>query len=364
MTETQPKGPRRPWVTLIVLGLVLGGVLGLQLSRWLQPPGQAKQELAGLSAEEKEEYILLVAVGYAADQDLARARAQLDLLDVPNVEQWLAVLIDRALAEGHPPAEVQALVELAQALGVQSQAIVAYLVSLTPPATATPQPSDTPPPTSTPTATAPPPTETPTSEPATAEPSDTPSPEPTMVPTETAPPPTDTPAPQPTNSPAPTRTPAPTATPAPKWAWTASLVGPGIDGQSCNDGLKLVRVTVLDAAGGQIQGVWVHEQYSGQYQVSGHKGDDPYWGPGEVEFSGLDGARVCIATGDGGSCESDLTRDLPCHDPPPFEDLWAAGYCECCEAGISKESCQELFETGRCLGVSHYAWRVEFKRSQ
>ena len=364
MSQAQPKDRRRQRVTLIILGLVLGVVLGLQISRWLEPPGAAGQALAGLPAEDKEEYILLVAAGYAADQDLAKARAQLDQLDVPNVEQWLAVLIDRAVAEGHHPAEIQALIVLAQALGLQTPAMVAFLATPTPAATAMPVSSDTPAPTSTPTATAPLPTETSTSEPATAEPSDTPVPEPTALPTETEPPPTEMPPPQPTNTRAPVPTAAPTATPAPKWAWTASLVGPGVDGQSCNEGLKLVRVTALDAAAGQIPGLWVYEQYSGQYQVTGHKGDDPYWGPGEAEFSGLDGARVCIATGDGGSCESDLTRDLPCHDPPPFEDLWAAGYCECCEPGISKERCQELFETGRCLGISHYAWRVEFKRSR
>ena len=126
----------------------------------------------------------------------------------------------------------------------------------------------------------------------------------------------------------------------------------------------MIRVTVLDAAGNQIPGVWVHEKYTGLYHVSGHKGDDPYWGPGEVEFSQLDGGQVCIASGEGGACESDLTRNLPCHDRPPFEDLWAAGYCECCEPGISEEKCRELFDSGKCLGISHYAWRVEFKRSR
>jgi hypothetical protein len=97
--------------------------------------------------------------------------------------------------------------------------------------------------------------------------------------------------------------------------------------------------------------------------VTGHKGDDPFWGPGEVELSNLDGGQVCIATGEGGGCESELTRSLPCHDPPPFEHLWAAGFCDCCEPGIAKDACQVLFETGRCLGIAHYAWRLEFRRS-
>ena len=138
----------------------------------------------------------------------------------------------------------------------------------------------------------------------------------------------------------------------------------GIDGQSCNEGLKLIRVTVVDAGGSQIPGVWVYERYTNQYHVTGHKGDDPFWGPGEAEFMGLDGGQLCIATGDGGPCESDFTRSLPCHDPPEFEDLWAAGYCEYCDPGITKERCQQLVEEGKFLGVGHYAWRVVFQRSQ
>ena len=125
----------------------------------------------------------------------------------------------------------------------------------------------------------------------------------------------------------------------------------------------MIRVTVLDASGNQIPGVWISEQYSGLYQVSGHKGDDPFWGPGEVEFSALDGGRLCVATGEGGPCESDVTRDLPLHDRPDFEDLWSAGYCQCCEPEITRERCQELYDAGKCLSPGHYLWRVQFQRS-
>jgi hypothetical protein len=141
------------------------------------------------------------------------------------------------------------------------------------------------------------------------------------------------------------------------------LISPGQEGQSCAEGNKMIRVTVLDAAGRQIPGVWVHERYTGWYLPTGHKGDDPFWGPGEVELNNLDGGQVCIASGDGGACESEMTRSLPCHDTPPFEDLWAAGYCQCCEPDITRERCRQLYDAGQCLGISHYSWRVEFKRS-
>lgn len=349
-----------------ILALTIGLGMGLLVTRAARPPGGTQDALAGLGAKAKEEYAVLVAMSYAHDRNLATAQARLEQLGLPNIQIWIAPLTERFLAEQPDDMETRALVELAAGLGVNSRPVLAYLAALTPPATDTPPPTSTPAPTSTPTAASVPSTAEPTAVP----PTDTPSP----LPTDTTPPepsatpeasPSDTPVPAPTDTPRPrlSATPRPTNTPAVKWSYTARLVGPGQEGQSCAEGHKLIRVTVLDAAGQQIPGVWVHEKYTGWYQVTGHKGDDPYWGPGEVELINLDGGQVCIASGDGGTCESEFTRNLPCHDPPPFEDLWAAGYCDCLERGITRELCQERYDSGQWQPISHYAWRVEFKRS-
>ncbi|MGD9046928.1 MAG: hypothetical protein PVF77_02645 [Anaerolineae bacterium] len=355
-----------------ILALLVGAGLGLLLSRGIKPPLQSNKAFTSLEVSTKEDYIILVAATYSRDHDLEKAQAQLARLEAPNINLWIASLLDRALAGEWGEANTRALMELAHGLGMDSPQVLAYMTTLTPPPTSTPAPTDTPAPSDTPT---PVPTlpasDTPTAVPPTATPQPTstplPSPSDTPIPPTPTAAPTDTPRPQPTNTsrPQPTNTARPTNTPAAKWSWTARLVSPGEDGQQCPDatGLKLIRVTVLDAAGSQIPGVWVHERYTGLYQVSGHKGDDPFWGEGEVELAGLDGGQVCIAPGEGGACESDFTRDLPCHDPPPFEDMWAAGYCECCTPGISKEDCKALYDAGQCLGISHYSWRVEFKRS-
>jgi hypothetical protein len=343
----------------VILVLAVGLGVGLLVTYVTRPPGGIDDAFANLGTEAKEEYAVLVAASYAHDLDLVRAQTQLERLELPNIEIWIAHLADRFLAEQPDTTDTRALVELAAGLGVTSRPVLAYLATLTPRATDTPLPTPTPIPTSTPTATLIPPTEEPTAVPPTATPP--------SLPTDTPQPaPSDTPVPAPTNAsrPQPSATPRPTNTPAAQWSWTARLVGPGQEGQSCAEGHKLIRVTVLDAAGQQIPGVWVHEKYTGWYQVTGHKGDDPYWGAGEVELSNLDGGQVCIARSDGGACESEFTRNLPCHDPPPFEDLWAAGYCECLEGGITKERCQESYDSGRWRPISHYAWRVEFKRSR
>lgn len=348
----------------VALGLMIGLGLGLLVSRSINPLGASRADIASLTIQAKEEYIVLVGHGYVLDHNLAQARAQLEQVDAPNITLWLNNLIERHIAKGQDESDVHALLELAHGLGMDSPAVLAYVATLTPPPTTIPVPTETPAPTATPI----PPTATATL----ASPTDTPPPEPTTTPTPPTPTvqPSDTPAdtatattpPKPTSTSA-----APTATnpPAAKWTWSARLLGPGEENQTCTSNPKFLRVTVLNAAGSQIPNVWVYEQYTGQYRVTGHKGDDPYWGPGEAEFSSLDGGRVCIATGEGGPCESGLTRDLPCHSSPPFEDLWAAGYCECCYEGITKEECQVLFDEGDCVGgIGNFAWHVEFRRSR
>jgi hypothetical protein len=125
-------------------------------------------------------------------------------------------------------------------------------------------------------------------------------------------------------------------------------------------------VTILDAANNQLQGIWVHDQYTGQTVVTGHKSVDPYWGPGEAEITcaGNGGAKVCVAQDQSGACISAYTRDMRCYFLPDVEDLFAAGYCECCEPGASLDRCRQLINEGKChaTGAGHFSWQVVFKR--
>lgn len=353
---------------LVILGLTAGLGIGLVIGWVLLPVEYVDTTIADLHVDYQEEYILLVGSAYAQDHDLEKAQARLNQLEAANISQWLASLADRYIAEGRDEADIRAVVELAHAYDVDSPQMAAYLATPTPQPTNTPIPTPTPLPTDTPTATPVPPTDTaipPTDTPAPA--TDTPVP-----PTNTAPPPTNTPAP-PTDTPKPKPTntpPPPTNTPKPPAAtWSiieARLVGPGQDAQTCESGNLQIRVTVLDANNGQIGGVWLHDFYSGQYQVTGNV-NSPDWGPGETKFEyGIGGGgKICIANGEGGACSTDYSRDMPCYYKPPFEDLWAAGYCECCEVGISQERCRELYDSGaQCMEQArHYSWRLVFKRS-
>jgi hypothetical protein len=340
----------------------------LLLGWFVWPASRLSADVANLQAEQKEQYIVLVASGYVQDDDLEKARARLEQLEAPNANQWVADLTERYIAERRDEADIHALVILAHALGVDSRTMVAYLATPTPVTTDTPVPSPTPtptmtsPPTFTPTSVPPTDTATPIPPTDTPPPTSTPSPEPTV----TSVPPTNTPKPKPTNTrkpPTPTNTPQPAA---PQWTWNSWLVGPGQDGQGCDYGNLQLRVMVLNADGNQIPGMWVYDYYSKLYQVTGNV-DSPDWGPGETkfEYGGFGGGRLCIAEGQGGACVSEYTRDMPVYEPPPFEDMWAAGYCECCETGITKERCQQLYDQRQwCMAWGHYSWRVEFRRSQ
>jgi hypothetical protein len=358
-------------IALPIVGLVLGLVLGLLIGVVLKPACS----VADLSVEDKDEYVVLVARAYTVDGDLEKAQARLGVLEVPNTGLWVVDLADRYIAEGRDAADIQALATLAQGLGVDTPQMLAYLPSPTPLPTSTPLPTHTATATLPATDTPVPPTATPVPLTDTPEPTSTQAPTNTpeaptataVSPTATLVPETPTPTipPQPTNTPEP---PPPTNTPQPpaaQWSYTARLVGPGQDAQGCDYGNLQLRVTVVDANGSQMGGVWVHDRYSQQYQVTGNV-DSPDWGPGETKFEyGIGGGgSLCIADGEGGTCASDYTRDMPAYQVPPVEDLHAAGYCDqCCEPGATLERCRELVSAGKCMGNGHYSWRVVFKRS-
>jgi hypothetical protein len=346
---------------LVIAGFTVGAILGLLLGWVVWPVSYTDTTIADLAPEYKDEYILMVASAFAANGNLEEAQARLAKLEVPNVNQSISALIDRSISEGRTEADIQALAGLANALGVTSPQMMAYLATPTPIPTDTPLPSPTPLPTDTPTPT-PLPTDTPIPTDTPVPPTDTPPPQPTNTPV----PPTNTAKPKPAATAKPQPTPKPTNTPAPKWTWSAWLVGPDQDGQGCGYGNLQIRVSVVDGNGSAMGGVWVYDRYSQQYQVTGNV-DSPDFGPGETkfEYGRGGGGSLCLAGGQGGACITDFTRDMPCFYTPPIEDLFASGYCNCCENGASLDRCRQLIDEKKCFvtGAGHYSWRVVFKRS-
>ena len=155
-------------------GIVAGFLLGLWFgSQYVPQLGGA--DLSRLRNEQQDEYVTLVALGYAQAQDLVRAQVQLDELKAPNQAQLVAGVAERRITNGGAPHEISALAQLAEALGVQNTSLNPYLPTPTVlPTPTSPPPTPTPlPPTATPeppTATAELPTSTPEASTPTAQP--------------------------------------------------------------------------------------------------------------------------------------------------------------------------------------------------
>jgi hypothetical protein len=108
------KDERGPWYLLT--GLVLGAVLGLVYAWFYAPVTYIDVSPASLSEAYKDHYRALISAAFAANGDLPRARARLNLLNDTDPERVLSVQAQRALAEGHPEQEVYVLGLLAVSL--------------------------------------------------------------------------------------------------------------------------------------------------------------------------------------------------------------------------------------------------------
>jgi hypothetical protein len=108
------KDERGPWYLLT--GLVLGAVLGLAYAWFYAPVRYVDASPASLNETDKDQYRALISAAFAANGDLPRARARLNLLNDPDSARVLAVQAQRAMTEGHPEQEVYALGLLAISL--------------------------------------------------------------------------------------------------------------------------------------------------------------------------------------------------------------------------------------------------------
>jgi hypothetical protein len=145
---------------LVLSGTLIGVLLGLVYAWILSPVEYVETAPASLRADFEEQHLGLIASAFAATGDLQRAQTRLSLLPDFDGADDLAALAQRRLAAGAAAAEVEALAELAAALGGRppfasptSRLTLAPGIRLSP----TPLPTRTPTRTRTPT---PPPTPT------------------------------------------------------------------------------------------------------------------------------------------------------------------------------------------------------------
>ncbi len=97
----------------LLLALLAGLGLGLVYSWFLSPVTYVDANPALLRADFKDQYRVVIAASYAATQDLARARARLELLGDADPVSVLTAQAQRMLAAGEPFDAVRPLAQLA-----------------------------------------------------------------------------------------------------------------------------------------------------------------------------------------------------------------------------------------------------------
>jgi hypothetical protein len=99
------------------LGVLIGLAAGLYYSWVVNPVEYVDSSPASLRQDFQDEYLALIAAGYAHTGDLQRTRARLASLKLEDPASALSRLAQSRLAEGQPEAEVLALAQLAAVLG-------------------------------------------------------------------------------------------------------------------------------------------------------------------------------------------------------------------------------------------------------
>jgi hypothetical protein len=343
---------------------------GLAVTWYLLPSRFVNASVADLSDEFAEEVVVMAAADFAKYNDLERADQLLSQLEVPNTAQYVSLVAERMIRANRGPVDedIKNVVNLADALGVSTVSMVAYVSP--PTATFTPSPTIAPPtPTATNTMVVQQAAETGSEAEGEVaavvenEPAATATPEATAtetpVPTATDVPPTSTSAP-PTDTPEPT----PTNTPAVDFVIVKQRLYTKDENGGCA-GNHNIFVDVIDANGNPIKGVQLGDVWNNPGPVTGHKGDDK---PGRAEYDLYkDSGFHLLVKSDptaGREVTSEVTELLSADD-------WKIGIPRLIEAGYCPDegTCQVLWNSGvfgvgnNSLCWGHYSWEVVFQRT-
>jgi hypothetical protein len=349
-------------ISIMPFACLLALLVGLAITWYLLPARFVNARVADLSDEWAEEVVVMAAADFATYNDLGRAEQLLAQLEVPNTAQYVSLVAERMIRANRGPVDedIKNVVNLADALGVSTVSMVAYVSppEATSPATATPLPTPTP-------------TNTqvviqasePTQPPVLDEPEPTateePTPTETIVPTNTPVPATSTPAP-PTDTPEPT----PTDTPAVDFVIVKERLLSKDENGGCA-GMHNIFVDVIDANGNPLKGVQIGDIWNNPGPVTGHKGDDK---PGRAEYDLYkdSGFHILVKADPtaGREVTSEVTGLLSADD-------WKIGIPNLIEAGYCPDegTCRVLWNSGEfgvgnnslCWG--HYSWEVVFQRT-
>lgn len=100
----------------LAVGLLLGLGLGLYLG-WVQFPVEyINSPASDLAGRYKDEYTVMIATGFQADQDLQAAIDRLRVIGVENIPQYVQDMTERYITNSRNVADIRVLVTLSDAL--------------------------------------------------------------------------------------------------------------------------------------------------------------------------------------------------------------------------------------------------------
>ncbi|MDM8518398.1 hypothetical protein QUF64_00010 [Anaerolineales bacterium HSG6] len=141
-TRSQKKSNRRWWVGGFLFGFMVGLAMSLTYG-WILDPRPLPVTPAELKPAHKDFYVRLIALAYGYDHDLVHAQARLATLQDANIMATIVRLTESYINQGGDIRDIIPLVELADALGELSPAMVVFLTTPTNTPTITSTPTET-----------------------------------------------------------------------------------------------------------------------------------------------------------------------------------------------------------------------------
>ena len=116
------------FIRSLVLGLLLGALLGLYMG-WTQAPTETRSSSLGdLARAYQDEYLVMIAAGYAAEADISAAVERLNRLDHKDIPGLARESTQRIIqSSARDLADIALLAHLADGLGQLSEAMAPFL---------------------------------------------------------------------------------------------------------------------------------------------------------------------------------------------------------------------------------------------
>lgn len=109
-----------------VIGVIVGIALGLAIGWWIAPTQYNQSKLHELNQDDKENYVLMIAMGYLVDRDPNAALERLSRLEVPNVPAYVQDMTERFISNSRDINDIRLLVALSEGFGHLTKPMEAF----------------------------------------------------------------------------------------------------------------------------------------------------------------------------------------------------------------------------------------------